>query len=324
MDKSTHKVEIVPVKLEPHPNADSLSIVYIFGYSVCVRTVDWIDKSIGAYIPPDSIVSTKRPEFSFLKRDGKDSVRIKVKRLRGLISMGLLIPAPTDSKLGDNVAEQLDVTHYEPPLQISTGGEDEKGPDGFYPKYDVDSLRRYLHLFNNDEKVFLTEKIHGSSSKYVYLNGRMYCGSRTQWKKEDDKSIWWKAFYNQPQIEDFCKNNPSLILYGEVFGKVQSLRYGMENEVKFAAFDILQGDKWWEPKKFLETVTKYKVFSVPLIAIDFPYDFGRICDLAEDDSRIEGANHCSEGIVVKPMEERYDVEIGRVCLKLVSNRYLCK
>ena len=40
--KSTHRVEVVPVLLTPHPNADSLSVVQVFGYSVCVKTADWL------------------------------------------------------------------------------------------------------------------------------------------------------------------------------------------------------------------------------------------------------------------------------------------
>ena len=57
---SIFQVEIVPVILEPHPFADSLSIVKIYNYTVCVRTEDWKDKSIGAYIPPDSVVPNGR------------------------------------------------------------------------------------------------------------------------------------------------------------------------------------------------------------------------------------------------------------------------
>lgn len=35
---SIFKVEIVSIKLEPHPNADTLSVVKVFDYRVCVRT----------------------------------------------------------------------------------------------------------------------------------------------------------------------------------------------------------------------------------------------------------------------------------------------
>jgi hypothetical protein len=52
MAESTHRVEIVPVNLEPHPNADTLSIVRVFdGYTCVVRTADWEGVPFAAYIP---------------------------------------------------------------------------------------------------------------------------------------------------------------------------------------------------------------------------------------------------------------------------------
>jgi tRNA-binding EMAP/Myf-like protein len=134
MAESTHRVEIVPVTLEKHPNADSLSIVRIEGYQVIVRTEDWqhVERGVGAYIQPDSLVPVDRPEFAFLKDPKKPEqtvVRIKARRLRGEWSMGLLVPAPEGTKIGDDVAEALGVTHYDPPEpNLKTGGEAEKAP----------------------------------------------------------------------------------------------------------------------------------------------------------------------------------------------------
>jgi hypothetical protein len=55
-----------------------------------------------------------------------------------------------------------------------------------------------------------------------------------------------------------------------------------------------------------------------------PFDPAKILPLAELDSRWPGANHVAEGIVIVPAHERMDAQIGRVCLKVVSNRYLEK
>ena len=88
-NKSTHRVEVVPITLEPHPNADTLSIVRVFaGYTVCVRTTDWQGRALGAYVPPDSLVDTTRPEFAFLADGKRARQRIKVKKLRGVAAWG--------------------------------------------------------------------------------------------------------------------------------------------------------------------------------------------------------------------------------------------
>jgi len=55
-----------------------------------------------------------------------------------------------------------------------------------------------------------------------------------------------------------------------------------------------------------------------------PFNKEQILELAEGDSNYPGANHCGEGVVVKPVHERTDYRIGRVQLKVVSNRYLSK
>jgi hypothetical protein len=48
------------------------------------------------------------------------------------------------------------------------------------------------------------------------------------------------------------------------------------------------------------------------------YFFDTCMALAEGPSLIPGAKHYREGIVVKPLEERYDKMVGRVQLKIVS------
>ena len=191
MSNSTHQVEVVSIVLEKHPNADSLSIVNVFGgYTCVVRTADWQAVAQGAYLPPDSVVDTSRPEFSFLKPKADGTHRVKAIKLRKVVSYGLMVPAPEGSNLGDDVATQLGVTHYEPPLpgvqsdNLITGGETAKGPTVFTVKYDVDAFRKYHNLFTEGEPVWITEKIHGCSARYVYSDGQIHCGSRNEWKKE--------------------------------------------------------------------------------------------------------------------------------------------
>ncbi|NOT56521.1 MAG: hypothetical protein HOP18_18130 [Deltaproteobacteria bacterium] len=316
--KSTHKVEIVPVVLEPHPNADTLSIVRIFaGYTCCVRTTDWEGKTLGAYIPPDSVVDSSRPEFAFLA--GHE--RIRVKKLRGIVSMGLLIPAPPGAQLGDDVAASLGVTHYEPPMPMSTAGDTEPPPAGYHPAFDIDSLRRYANVFEPGEPVWITEKIHGTSARYCWHAGRMYCGSRTEWKREDDKIVWWLALRATPQIAAFCEAHPDITVYAEVYGPVQDLKYGTgKNEVRIAVFDLLRESQWIDPKEARE-IGKDLPW-VPLIHEAFPFDLAKVLQEAEGPSLVPGANHVREGIVVKPLTERTHPEVGRVCLKIVGNGYL--
>jgi RNA ligase (TIGR02306 family) len=192
--KSTHKVEVVEVKLEPHDNADTLSIVRVDNYVVCVRSSDWSDGDLGAYIPPDSLVPLDHPSFAFLQVDeGKTQHRVKAKRLRGVMSMGLLVPAPEGSQIGEDVAEILGVEHYEPKVsQQVTMGLAEKDPTGReIPKYDVDTAYKYAkRLLTEGEPLWISEKIHGANSRFIWTQGRMWCGSQKQWKSPNHPSTF--------------------------------------------------------------------------------------------------------------------------------------
>ena len=318
MEKSTHKVEVVQVKLEKHPDADKLSVVKVFDYQVCVNTADWQDGALAAYIPPDSIVDTTRPEFAFLG----EHKHIKAKKLRGIISLGLMVPAPEGSKLGDDVAELLGVTHYEEPITFDSNGDNESGPPGgYYPEYDIDSMLRYASVFKPGEPVWVTEKIHGANSRFCYREGRMWVGSHTNWKKKSEGNQWWAGLKQHPEIVEWCQEHQDCTLYAELYGNVQWLTYGV-NGVKIAVFDILRGTEWINPGDAVALGPQLPW--VPLISDGVPFNLDWLKSMANGSSLVHGASNIREGIVVKPMIGRFDPTIGRVILKIVGSEYLLK
>ena len=309
---STHKVEVVLIHPKPHSNADSLSVVEIYGYSVVIRTEDWAGKDRGAYIPPDSLVDTTRLEFAWLAKEGRTEERIKVKKLRGVISMGLLIP--TDAPIGADLMEQLGVKHYEPPLRTDVG-ENTPAPKLYAPCYDVESARRYGSIFVEGEPVLVTEKVHGANARFVFDGEKMHAGSRTSWKAETAGNLWWQALGAYPWLRDWCEAYPNHVVYGEVFGQVQDLQYDRKLDV--AVFDILHGSRWLDADE--ARALGVGLQWVPEIART-EWRWPEIAVHAEGQSLI--AKHVREGCVIKPLKERTCLEIGRVQAKLVGNGYL--
>jgi len=175
----------------------------------------------------------------------------------------------------------------------------------------------------------VTEKLHGANSRFCVAKNSdgelvQFCGSRTNWLKEDEKNIWWMAFNQCPAIGAWCQAHPEQILYGEIFGQVQGLKYGAKvNDIFFAAFGVLNKNKWLNFEEARKSVNEYEVPWCPLL-YSGPFDIEKIKELAEGDSSWPGANHMREGCVILPQSERTDSELGRVQLKLVSNRYLEK
>ena len=316
---SEHTCDVVQIKLERHPNADSLSLVRIYDFQCAVRTKDWKNDDLAVYIPPDSVVPDTK-EFEFL---GKH-LRIKARKLRGEWSMGLLIPAPPGAKVGDDYMEQLGIIHYEPQIhgQFTTGGDNVTPPFGFFPKYDVFNFRKYAEYFTDGEEVVITEKMHGANARFVCVDDIVYCGSRRFWKREDPNNLWWKAFAQYAVLDAWLRHHQNLTIYGEIFGQVQNLKYGSKKgEIFFAAFDILEGDKW------LDFDEAHKIGAplpwVPLIYRG-PFNKEKALEFAEGDSSYPFADHQREGVVIKHIHERTNHKIGRVQLKIVGNRYLSK
>ncbi len=202
MAESTHQAlvyEINPVKIE---NSDFLSKTKVDDYMCVIRTEDWVGRTKGVFLQPDSLVDITRPEFSHMASEGKYSAdstkgvqyaRIKAKKFRGQQSFGMLTPVPNDTPLGENWAEKLGVLHYEPPMQSSgkggfmTSGEIVSAPmmHGSLPKYDVEAGRKYARkIFVENERCVITLKYHGCNGSWVYSDGEFHCRSRTEFKKE--------------------------------------------------------------------------------------------------------------------------------------------
>jgi RNA ligase (TIGR02306 family) len=311
---STHKIEVVPVHLEPHPNADSLSLVRVFDHYVCaVRTEDWKDRTLGAYCPPDSVMPDL-PEYAFLQ----GHFRIKAKKLRGVVSQGLLIPAPEGVAVGDDVAERLGILHYDPPVRFLMG-QDGPPPPMAGPHYDIENWFRYGNLIPAGVEVEITEKLHGTNFRATWQTGKIWVAARSRYRKPSAESLYWQALEDNPWLLELAQSRPNAIFYGEIFGCVQDLKYGAPNERLIRVFDV------FEDGRFLDVGARNGIVPEnrrPPVLYSGPYADSRVEAFLNGPSVFPGAKNLREGIVIRPLSETFNAEIGRVILKAVSPLYL--
>lgn len=326
---STHAVNVVEIeKVMPHPNADRLELTEIGGWQVVIRKGDFKPGDRGIYIEPDYVIPTNRPEFSFLAKPGKDQHRLKAVRLRGELSFGLLIPVPDhlDSpQIGANVMDDLGITRYEPPAErVGTHADElahDRWPDTYAPKFDIESLKNFPYILYDNEQVVVTEKVHGANARYTWMNGEFFMGSRNRWVKPDASHIWSRAVADNPAIIEWCKAHEGCVLYGEVFGGVQGLKYGLGNSVRFVGFAAVDNGRWFNQLILFATLVAFGIPHAPVIYTG-PFNMETIRELAEQDSVVSlEPGHMMEGVVVVPVTERFNANIGRVALKHISNRY---
>jgi RNA ligase (TIGR02306 family) len=353
-----HEILVVKVNsVVPHPNADSLDLIQVdgFDYNIISRRNQFQVGDLGVYIEPDYVVSTEIEDFAFLGKL-RNSVRITNKRLRGLWSDGLLIPAKSHHVLGQNVMEEYKITRWEPPVRNNRGfgnegsdmqtGWQAPGPEIVSPKYDLENFKKYSSLISEEDVVYYTVKIHGCNGRFVYSNGQMYCGSRTTWKYKPGTVIertntktgekiettapdnsWWNALSQNEWLEEWCRNNPDSVVYGEVFGsdiQGHKFHYGYQSgSLGIRIFDVLENSKWI-PFHQLISNTKYDSLSLVPSVYFGPHNKELLYSLIEEnETSLEcGLNHIREGIVIKLQNERIDFKIGRVALKCVGRKYL--
>ena len=198
--------------------------------------------------------------------------------------------------------------------------------DGNIIKYDIDNLRKYYKYLKECEEVYITEKIHGASSRFVYRDDRLWCSSRNQFIKPEENNLWWKLGVKY-DLESKLKKIPEIAVYGEAYGYVQDLKYGVEKgEVKLALFDILDtvNMEWLDVDSFLNMTDSLDLPIVPEIYRGPLPDKETLFAMAEGKSLVEGADHIREGIVVKPMKERLDYRFNRIIFKLPGEAYLLR
>lgn len=321
MTKSTHRVEVVRLPaIEKHPNADSLGIVRVCGYQCVVRLGDWHEGDLAAYIQPDSVVPLSGP-FAFLDRDGTGGTyRVRVARLRGEVSQGVLVPAPEGMVPGDDAATALGVTRYVSP---ETSAEDGPPPpsSGLIPVYDVESARRYAdELFVPGEMLVIHEKIHGENGRWTWHGGQLYAGSRTRWKSDD--SAWAQAIRRYPAVVGWLRDHEGWTLYGELYGAVGGFPYDQRNRQRgIRFFDVLD-----DRGRFLTYDETWNAVSeeiaadwAPLLGAVSYSGVGDLLPYAEGKSTL--GDHVREGCVIRPLHREAH---PRPVLKLVGDGFLMR
>jgi RNA ligase (TIGR02306 family) len=380
--KSTHKVEcFVLNEFINHPNADLLKLIKIGDteYYYCANYEQWKDKlgQVVAWVPPESLVDTTREEFKFLASDAKyyaDSFKasevkrsdptnyalIKGKRIRNILSYGLVVSVLDTFKLGDDAVEYLGVIHYERELieevkkakNYSTGGEVAKAPPIDCPHYDIDALLKYYRYLEGKEVVAL-EKVEGCNGAWTYQDGSFHCKSRSEWKREyptkpnvtreklveegveESKieeilarvekwqpsiNLWWKALYAEPELMLFLKNNPNVIVFGELYGQVKGFPYDANGKPRILVFDIL---KDWSFMDYDEAKTLGKDLRWVPELYRGPFDLKKIKSINENMKSFAG-NHVAEGLVVRTVTEYWDYKVGRHQFKMKTPAYMEK
>ena len=353
---SVFKVEVVKLHIAPHPDADVLELAQVGGYVAVVRKGEFRTGDLAVYIPEGAVVPTEILARMGLegKLAGPQKNRVKAARLRGVLSQGLVGSFKAlgiEAREGDDVAERLGITKYEPPTPVALGGEVFNAGRELTLDFDVQNWKSYPDILREGEEVVFTEKLHGTctivailpykdahpeafgerKNVLIFSKGLGAKGLAFKNNERNKDNLYARATralvarIDEVQRDTTGVVMPNFIL-GETFGPgVQDLTYG--NGVGFRVFAAAygyRGDQRYQNWSFVEGSFKAQ-FNFETVPVLYRGPFSVAAMREHTDGKTAmGADHIREGIVMVPAVERTDPRIGRVCLKSVSADYLTR
>lgn len=338
------KVSKEKIKLFPHPNADKMQLGRVGVYQVCVQVGQYEDDDVVLFIPEKSLLpdAFAEPYRNYLT--GAESNRVRVARLRGELSMGIIFPlggveaaagaeassVVESAAIGDDVSEALGIAEWIPPVPVELAGQVEPVPYiEHFGAHDVDQMRIFADSFHKGESVVVTEKVHGTQVS-ITLNsqGVIFITSKGLAKRsltivESKTNSYWRAFRNtgiesamRQMQEDFGAN--TVQVFGEVVPVQAGYTYGFK-EPRVLVFDVrING----VPMPLRRMPSDFLQNWVPILADEVPFDQEVIFEMAQGMEQVSGReHHIREGVVARPMLDRLNQFGEYLMVKAINKQY---
>ena len=351
-------VEIDEVRPHPDPETTRIEVAVVKGWQTIVPVGKYRAGDVAIYVPPDAMVPVEVSDhWGVTKYLGSDG-RVKSACLRGAMSFGFLTDvepicgegfiksraiAEEDPEwvttvwipeVGDDVAWYYSITKWEPSPNFNSD-ELEPGHPLFTRYTDIQLFENYPDMIEPGEEVVITEKIHGSNFRISLVRSGqegsdpiLIVGTHVSQVRQDVESIYLvpsRMESVRALLRDVydSKEARSVVLFGEVFGWVQSLKYGhSKGKVSFRAFDISVDGKMLDWDDVVMYCERHDVEMVPVLYRG-PFDPDVLREMSGGNTTLTG-DHIREGVVCHPIVERTSKWGHRTIVKRISDQYRLK
>lgn len=347
---STFAVELKKLsKVYPHPNADKLELGQVedmtYQFVIPKDVYKTGDKVI--YFPIDSLLPQEFIIQQHIQNflSGKDKNRIRTVRLRGEISQGYVISITSVLEylkvdiLPDDLTTALGVIKYEAPEIMTNTGNLIDRPTMVY-NYDIENCEIHIDIVEMlmNELVFITEKIEGSNmATFIDIDDEIsVCthGHGIINLPDHEEHSFWQVARNEGLIEaaQIIKSefypNCAVTIRGEFIGPgMQGNHYNLKrNTIRLFDIDINGRPLGYDDLQLVLDRTGLRKIWVPIIDSNIllkDWLNGRSLPEASSGQSLM-IDKLREGIVIKPMKERYIIGFGRLFLKQRDPVYLDK
>ena len=329
------------------PGADNIELVFVNGWSAIVKKGEYKEGDLVVVATTDAVIPKDLSDSMNVTNYLRKGQRVRTIKLRGFYSECLLIPLDVAFKSntaregvveGQDMMGYLNIHKYEPPVKsvtLTVNGRKiryDENPN-FHIYYKFPNQKNVPDMFNEDDLVVITRKLHGTNARYGIVRknkltlfdrlkvffGRKWAafeyvyGSHNVEKGSDSQGFYsedvWekvsKKYEIREQLWEHVKHTyepenleKGFIIYGEIYGAgiQKNYDYGLDT-IKFAGFDV-EVDGEYEP--YVAEKTHFSCMELPQVE-QLYYGFW---NKEEQDkfvfnNNIKGSKVPHEGIVVK-------------------------
>lgn len=327
----------------PIEGADLIHAVKIGGWTVVAqKSMGYKINDLVVYCEIDSFIPTEIAPFltqagHFPKEyKGVKGERLRTKKLKGVISQGLLLPLsiiPPNPFVRENfwnewddVSPLLGIQKWDPSAEFQSP--DAKGLfPSFIPKTDqerIQNLSKDFQQWKEEGTIWeVTEKLDGSSMTVFYNEGQIGVCSRNLELKEDENNTFWKAAKSNGATSVLTNKGKNIALQGELVGPgIQGNKYNLTDHVYFV-YDIFDIDKqsYFLPEERQAFCKDAFLNHVPVLNhVHFTKDSTETIEdvlKSAEGKSVVGSKPEREGLVYKSYKTQDS-------FKAISNKWLCK
>jgi len=328
-------------EVKPIEGADNIELVMVNGWNAITKKGEYKVDDLVVVATTDAVIPQKLSDGLGVTSYLRKGQRVRTIKLRKVYSECLIIPiefVPEKYRYdGSDCMELLEVFKYEPPVKMVqlSGGRKIKyhqNPN-FHVYYKFPNLKNAPEMFNEEDIVTVTRKLHGTNARYgivrkkrlsffdrvkklfgnKWVNYEYVYGSHNVEKGSDSQGFYetdvWRTVADNYKIKnklwDYVKTFGSpdylgdgLIIYGEIYGHgiQKNYDYGL-TDVKFAGFDVqLNGDY----RPYHDEKNVFESLGLPRVEVLY---LGTWSKEEQDryvfNNNIEGTKVPHEGVVVK-------------------------
>ncbi|OQX19124.1 MAG: RNA ligase (ATP) [Candidatus Altiarchaeales archaeon A3] len=325
------------------PDADKIEMARVLGWECVVEKGKYKSGDLVIYFEVDSLIPRVFWSEFLFKNTDKQEYRLRTMTFRGQISQGLIVPFSTldeihdenlkeepvcfEQDIGTDVSVLLKIKKYEPVIPAVISGDAVGLLPSYIPKTDEMRIQSFPDVLKeiDGEEVYITTKLDGMSMTAYLFEDHLGVCSRNLELKENAQNTLWNIVKDYNLKEKLCSLTRYFAIQGEAVGPgIAKNHLGLKKHgwFVFSVFDIKEG-KYLDYLPFIKFCRDLELPNVPVEEITVAKNWSVEQLLERAKGLYEGTTHQKEGIVIRPVREKYSQTLkGRMSFKAINNDYL--